>query len=45
MVAGALFGAYQHGVSVTDSQWQKRWSDRNTLDAKALAANAAAQRA
>jgi len=45
LVAGALFGAYHHGVSVTDATWQSAWSDRNTLDAKAKAANEAAARA
>ncbi|WP_460116690.1 DUF2514 domain-containing protein [Pseudomonas sp. S2_C03] len=45
LVVGALFGAYIHGVSVTDDRWQVRWNDRNTLDAKALAANETAQRA
>jgi hypothetical protein len=45
LVAGALFGAYHHGLSVKDAEWQSLWSDRNTLDAKALAANESAARA
>jgi len=44
-VAGLLFGAYRHGLSVKDAEWQSRWSDRDTLDAKALATNEAAERA
>ena len=42
---GAAFGIYHHGLSVKDAEWQVRWNDRNTLDAKALAANATAERA
>lgn len=45
LVAAALFGVYHHGLSVKDAEWQVRWNDRNTLDAKALAANEAAERA
>lgn len=45
LVAGALFGAYHHGLSVKDAEWVGRWNDRNTLDAKAKAANEAAARA
>ncbi|WP_207286482.1 DUF2514 family protein [Pseudomonas sp. FW300-N2A2] len=44
LVAGALFGAYHHGLSVKDAEWLGRWNDRNTLDAKALAANESAER-
>jgi oligoendopeptidase F len=45
MVAGALFGAYHQGLSVKDAEWLGRWNDRNTLDARALAANESAERA
>lgn len=45
LVAGALFGAYHHGLSVKDAERAGRWNDRNTLDAKAKAANEAAARA
>ncbi|CAI8821807.1 DUF2514 domain-containing protein [Pseudomonas sp. IT-P100] len=45
LVLGAAFGIYHHGLSVKDAEWQVRWNDRNTLDAKALAANEAAERA
>jgi pyridoxal/pyridoxine/pyridoxamine kinase len=45
LVAGALFGAYHHGVSVTDAEWQSAWNDRNTWDALAKADNEAAERA
>ncbi|VVP19402.1 hypothetical protein PS858_03727 [Pseudomonas fluorescens] len=45
VAAAALFGAYHHGLSVKDAEWQSQWSDRNTLDAKALAANDTRERA
>ncbi len=45
VVAGGLFGAYHHGVTVTDAKWQTAWSDRNTWDARAKADNEASARA
>lgn len=45
LVAGALFGVYHHGLSVKDAQWQKRWSDRDASDSKALAVAEVAERA
>lgn len=45
LVTGALFGAYHHGLLVKDAEWLGRWNGHNTLDAKALAANEAAERA
>jgi len=45
LVLGALFGAYHHGVSVTDATWQAKWSARDTLDVAARAANESAARA
>ncbi len=36
-VAGALYGAYRHGVSVTDSKWQVKWSDQVSAQAQAVA--------
>ena len=44
LVAGALFGAYHHGVTVTDAKWQSAWNDRNTWDARAKADNEASAR-
>lgn len=44
LVAGALFGAYHHGLSVKDAEWQDKWSARDTRDAEARAANEAAAR-
>ncbi|OOG11275.1 DUF2514 family protein [Pseudomonas sp. C9] len=44
LVAGALFGAYHHGVSVTDATWQAQWAARDTRDADARAANEAVER-
>lgn len=45
LVAGALFGAYHHGLSVKDAEWQSAWSDRNSWDARAKAENEASARA
>lgn len=45
LLAGALYGSYQHGVTVTDLRWQAKWSDQAELQAKALAASTAANRA
>jgi hypothetical protein len=45
LVLGALFGAYHHGVSVTNETWQSKWYARDTLDAQAKATNEAAARA
>ena len=42
--AGVLFGAYQHGVTVTDEKWKGEWNSRNTRDAEAKAASEAAER-
>jgi len=44
LVAGALFGAYHHGVTVTDAKWQGEWNARDTRDATAKTANEAAER-
>lgn len=43
--AGALFGAYHHGVSVTNATWQSQWNARDTRDAQAKANNESAARA
>lgn len=45
LVAGALFGAYHHGLSVKDAEWQAKWNDRATRDAQAKRDNEAAERA
>lgn len=37
-ICGALYGAYHHGTSVSDAEWQGKWNDRDTRDAKAQAA-------
>lgn len=44
LVLGALFGAYHHGVSVTNATWQAEWNARDTRDAQAIAQNEAAER-
>lgn len=45
LALGVLYGAYHHGVSVTNDDWQAKWSARDTDDATAKAANEAAARA
>jgi hypothetical protein len=37
-LAGALYLAYDHGVSAADSRWQAKWADQLVLQAKGLAA-------
>jgi hypothetical protein len=44
LALGALYGAYRHGVSVTDATWQAQWAERDTRDATAKADNESAQR-
>lgn len=44
LVAGALFGAYHHGVTVTNDEWQAKWSERDARDEAAKATNEAAER-
>ena len=45
LAAGALLGAYHHGLSVKDAEWQSQWNARDTRDAQAKAENEAAARA
>ena len=45
LVAGALFGVYHHGVTVTNDEWRAKWSERDARDVAALASNEAAERA
>lgn len=45
LVTGALFGAYHHGVTVTNDEWQAKWSERDARDEAAQATNEAAERA
>ena len=45
LAAGALLGAYHHGLSVKDAEWQKEWSARDTRDADARLANETTERA
>ncbi|UQI33109.1 DUF2514 domain-containing protein [Pseudomonas bijieensis] len=45
LVAGALFGAYHHGLSVKDAEWKAEWKSRDTRDAQAKQSNEAAERA
>lgn len=45
LTLGALYGAYHHGVSVTNETWQSQWNARDTRDEAAKAKNEAAARA
>ena len=36
-VAGALYGAYRHGVTVTDLSWQKKWANQVSAQSQAVA--------
>ena len=40
-----LLLAYSHGQSVTNAEWQAKWSARDTLDADAKALNESTERA
>lgn len=44
LCGAALFGAYQHGVTVTDARWGKKQADERELGAKVLAAATTANR-
>ncbi|WP_312406542.1 DUF2514 family protein [Pseudomonas rhodesiae] len=44
LVAGALFGVYHHGVTVTNDEWLAKWSERDARDEAAQASNEAAER-
>ena len=44
LVAGVLFAAYHHGVTVTDEKWQSEWNARDTRDAESRALNEATER-
>ncbi|WP_122586627.1 DUF2514 domain-containing protein [Pseudomonas viridiflava] len=35
--AGALYGAYRHGVTVTDSKWLAKWAEQVGTQAQAVA--------
>lgn len=45
LVGGALFGAYHHGETLANADWQAKWNDRDTRDAAAALANETAERA
>jgi predicted DNA-binding protein len=44
LVGAALFGAYHHGVTVTDAKWKGEWEARDTHDSEAKALNEATER-
>jgi hypothetical protein len=44
IIAGSLYGAYDHGVTVTDSRWKALLADQQVLQAKGLAAATTANR-
>lgn len=43
-VAGALYGAYRHGVTVTDLAWQAKWAEQVSTQAQAVATTTAEYR-
>ena len=45
VVLAGLLLAYSHGKSVTDAEWQAKWSDRDANDAAATALNESIERA
>ncbi|WP_288101075.1 DUF2514 family protein [Pseudomonas sp.] len=45
LAVAALFGAYHHGLSVKDAEWQSAWNDRDARDSRAKDNNEAAERA
>lgn len=45
LVLGALYGAYHHGVSVTDAKWLSAWHQRDADDKAAALENEARERA
>lgn len=44
LVLGSLYGVYHHGVTVTNDEWQAKWSERDARDEAAQATNEAAER-
>lgn len=44
LIFGALYGAYHHGETVKDAEWQTKWDDRNTRDEAAALANETTER-
>ncbi|QOI07690.1 DUF2514 domain-containing protein [Pseudomonas savastanoi] len=36
-LAGALYGAYRHGVTVTDLAWQAKWAEQSKVQSEAVA--------
>lgn len=45
LVLGALYGAYHHGVSVTDAKWLSAWHQRDADDKAAALENETRERA
>lgn len=45
LVAGALFGAYHHGVEATDAKWMSAWHQRDADDETAALENETRERA
>jgi hypothetical protein len=45
LVAGALFGAYHHGVTVTDAKWISAWHERDADDKAVALENESRERA
>lgn len=45
LVAGALYGAYHHGQTLANAEWQAKWNDRDTADKAAALVNENVERA
>lgn len=45
LVLGALYGAYHHGVTVTDAKWLSAWHQRDADDQSAALENETRERA
>ncbi|MCF5224741.1 DUF2514 domain-containing protein [Pseudomonas syringae] len=43
-VAGALYGSYRHGVTVTDLAWKAKWAEEVSTQAEAVATTTAEYR-
>lgn len=37
VLAGALYGAYRHGVTATDLAWQAKWAEQSKVQSEAVA--------
>lgn len=45
LIFGALYGAYHHGQTMANAEWQEKWNARDTADQAAALANETVERA